>query len=133
MLRQFQRQDIDIRKDPILVFPTLHYQNGGVVINVKAETPVPGLFAAGEVTGGVHGKNRLVGNSWMELQVFGRRAGIYAAERAKKAKLGKLTLNHLVKYERMLKEAGIKTDRRVPILLPEYRGEEVLSRALNIL
>lgn len=133
MLRQFQRQDIDIRKDPILVFPTLHYQNGGVVINVKAETTVPGLIAAGEVTGGVHGKNRLVGNSWMELQVFGRRAGIYAAERAKKAKLGKLTLNHLVKYERMLKEAGIKTDRRAPILLPEYRGEKVLSRALNIL
>jgi succinate dehydrogenase/fumarate reductase flavoprotein subunit len=133
MLRQFQRQDIDIRKDPILVFPTLHYQNGGVVINVKAETPVPGLFAAGEVTGGVHGKNRLVGNSWMELQVFGRRAGIYAAERARKAKLGKLTLNHLVKYERMLKEAGIKTDRRVPILLPEYRGEKVLSHTLNIL
>jgi succinate dehydrogenase/fumarate reductase flavoprotein subunit len=133
MLRQFQRQDIDIRKDPILVFPTLHYQNGGVIINVKAETPVPGLFAAGEVTGGVHGKNRLVGNSWMELQVFGRRAGIYAAERAKKAKLGKLTLNHLVRYERILKEANIKTDRRVPILLPEYRGEKVLSRALNLL
>jgi len=133
MLRQFRRQDIDIRVDPILVFPTLHYQNGGVVINVKAETLVPGLFAAGEVTGGVHGKNRLVGNSWMELQVFGRRAGIYASERAKKAKLGKLTLNHLMKYEGMLKEANIKTDRRVPILLPEYRGEKVLSRALNIL
>jgi succinate dehydrogenase/fumarate reductase flavoprotein subunit len=133
MLRQFQRQDIDIRKDPILVFPTLHYQNGGVVINVKAETLVPGLFAAGEVTGGVHGKNRLVGNSWMELQVFGRRAGLYAAERAKKAKMGKLTLNHLMKYEEMLKEANIKTDRRVPILLPEYRGEKVLSHTLNIL
>jgi succinate dehydrogenase/fumarate reductase flavoprotein subunit len=132
MLRQFQRQDIDIRKDPILVFPTLHYQNGGVVINVKAETPVPGLFAAGEVTGGVHGKNRLVGNSWMELQVFGRRAGIYAAERAKKAKIGKPTLDHVTKYEKTLKEANIETDRKAPTLLPEYRGEKVLSRALNI-
>jgi succinate dehydrogenase/fumarate reductase flavoprotein subunit len=133
MFRQFNRQDIDIREDPILVFPTLHYQNGGVVINVRTETAVPGLFAAGEVTGGVHGKNRLVGNSWMELQVFGRRAGIYAAERAKKAKSGKLTLDHLVKYEEMLKEAGIETDRRSPVLLPEYRGEEVLSHVLDIL
>jgi succinate dehydrogenase / fumarate reductase flavoprotein subunit len=132
MLRQFQRQDIDIRKDPILVFPTLHYQNGGVVINVKAETPVPGLFAAGEVTGGVHGKNRLVGNSWMELQVFGRRAGIYATERAKKAKLGKLTLNHLVKYEKMLEEANIKTDRRSPMLLPNYKEERVISHTIKI-
>jgi succinate dehydrogenase/fumarate reductase flavoprotein subunit len=114
------------------VFPTLHYQNGGVVINVKAETPVPGLFAAGEVTGGVHGKNRLVGNSWMELQVFGRRAGIYATERAKKAKLGKLTLNHLVKYEKMLEEANIKTDRRSPMLLPNYKEERVISHTIKI-
>jgi len=68
----------------------------------------------------------------MELQVFGRRAGIYAAERAKKAKLGKLTLNHVMKYEKMLEEAGVKTDRKAPILLPEYRGEKVLSRSLNI-
>lgn len=132
MLRQFQRQDIDIRKDPILVFPTLHYQNGGVVINVKAETAVPGLFAAGEVAGGVHGKNRLVGNSWMELQVFGRRAGIYAAERAKKATIGKLTLNHVVKYERVLEEANIKTDRRSPMLLPNYKEERVISHTIKI-
>jgi len=132
MLRQFNRQGVDMRKDPILVFPTLHFQNGGVVINVMAETTVPGLFAAGEVTGGLHGKNRLVGNSWMELQVFGRRAGIYAAERAKEAKLGKLTLNHLVKYEEMLKEAGMETERKSPVLLPEYRGERAISHALDI-
>jgi len=132
MFRQFKRQGIDMRKDPILVFPTLHYQNGGIVINTRAETTVPGLFAAGEVTGGVHGKNRLVGNSWMELQVFGRRAGIYAAERAKKATLGKLTLDHVVKYERMLKEAGIKTDRKAPMILPDYRGEKVIAHTLRI-
>jgi aspartate oxidase len=132
MLRQFQRQDIDIRKDPILVFPTLHYQNGGVVVNVKAETTVPGLFAAGEVTGGVHGKNRLVGNSWMELQVFGRRAGIYAAKRAKKTTVGKLALNHVMKYETMLKEANIKTDRKSPMLLPNYKEERVISHTIKI-
>lgn len=132
MFRQYKRQDIDMTKDPILVFPTLHYQNGGVVINVRTETEVPGLFAAGEVTGGVHGKNRLVGNSWMELQVFGRRAGIYAAERAKKAKLGKLTLDHVVKYERMLEEAGVRTRRRSPIVLPNYKEEKVISHTIKI-
>ena len=132
MFRQYNRQDINIRKDPILVFPTLHYQNGGIVINVKTGTDIPGLFAAGEVTGGVHGKNRLVGNSWMEIQVFGRRAGIYAAERAKKAKLGKLTLDHVVKYERMLEKAGIKTDRKSPVLLPNYKEEKVLAHTIKI-
>ncbi|MCD6263467.1 FAD-binding protein [Candidatus Bathyarchaeota archaeon] len=133
MFRQFKRQGIDMRVDPILVFPTLHYQNGGIVINVRTETGVPGLFAAGEVTGGVHGKNRLVGNSWMELMVFGRRAGIYAAERAKKAKLGKLTLDHVRKYEKMLEEAGVRTDRRSPMVLPNYKGERAISHALHIL
>lgn len=132
MFRLYDRQDIDIRVDPILVFPTLHYQNGGIVINAKTETDVPGLFAAGEVTGGVHGKNRLVGNSWMELMVFGRRAGIYAAERAKKASLGRLTLKHVTMYEKKLKEAGIETDRVAPILLPNYRGQKALSRSLSI-
>jgi len=133
MFRLFDRQGINMIEDPILVFPTLHYQNGGVVINEKTETVVPGLFAAGEVTGGLHGKNRLVGNAWMELQVFGRRAGIYAAKRVKTAKIGKLTLAHLIEYEQMLKEAGIKTDRKAPILLPEYRGEKALSHSINLL
>ena len=132
MFRQYKRQDIDIRKDSILVFPTLHYQNGGIVVNAKTETEVPGLFAAGEVTGGVHGKNRLVGNSWMEIQVYGRRAGIYAAECAKKVKLGKLTLDHVLRYEKALEEAGIKTDRRSPVLLPNYKGEKVIARTIKI-
>lgn len=133
MFRQFNRQEIDMRMDPILVFPTLHYQNGGIIINLKTETTVPGLFAAGEVTGGLHGRNRLAGNSWMELQVFGRRAGICAAERAKKAKIGKLTLDHVTRYEKMLREVGIETDRKAPIILPDYRGEKVLLRTLEIL
>jgi len=133
MFRQFNRQETDMRIDPILVFPTLHYQNGGIIINLKTETTVPGLFAAGEVTGGLHGRNRLAGNSWMELQVFGRRAGIYAAQRAKKAKIGKLTLDHVTKYEKMLRKVGIETDRKAPIVLPDYRGEKVLLHTLEIL
>jgi succinate dehydrogenase/fumarate reductase flavoprotein subunit len=131
-VRKFKRFNIDMTKDPILVYPTLHYQNGGVEINEKTETCVPGLFAAGEVTGGVHGKNRLMGNSLLDYNVFGRRAGIYAAKYVKKAKIGKLTLNHLDKYIKMLDEANISLKKTAPILLPEYRGERAISRALDI-
>lgn len=132
MLRQYKRFAIDMTQDPILVFPTLHFQNGGVIIKENTETSIQGLFAAGEVTGGTHGKNRLMGNSILDYSVFGRIAGISAAKHAKNAKIGKLTLDHVTKYERMLKEAGVETDRKAPILLPEYREEKVLSRALNI-
>jgi succinate dehydrogenase / fumarate reductase flavoprotein subunit len=132
MLRQFNRFGIDIRKEPILVFPTLHYQNGGVEINARTETSIPGLFAAGEVSGGVQGKNRLMGNSQLELYVFGRRAGRYAAEYAKKASVGKSTLDHVLRYERWLEEADVETDRRAPILLPEYRGERVLTHRIRL-
>jgi succinate dehydrogenase / fumarate reductase flavoprotein subunit len=132
MVRMFDRFGIDMTQDPILVFPTLHYQNGGAEINARAETSVPGLFAGGEVEGGVHGKNRLMGNSLLDYNVFGRRAGINAAKYAQKVNLGKLSLDHVKKYEEALKNAGVKTDRKAPILLPEYRGKEVLSRALDI-
>ncbi|KYK37409.1 MAG: fumarate reductase [Theionarchaea archaeon DG-70-1] len=132
MVRMFDRFGIDMTQDPILVFPTLHYQNGGVEINKRAETSVQGLFAAGEVEGGVHGKNRLMGNSLLDYNVFGRRAGIHAAEYVKKVTIGELSLDHVRKYEERLKNAGVETDRRAPILLPDYRGKEVLSRALDI-
>jgi succinate dehydrogenase/fumarate reductase flavoprotein subunit len=131
-VRKFKRFGIDLTKHPILVYPTLHYQNGGVEINERCETRLPGLFAAGEVTGGVHGKNRLMGNSLLDFNVFGRRAGIYAAKYVKKSKIGKLTLSHLDKYNKMLDEAGIKPRKTAPILLPEYRGEMAISRALDI-
>jgi succinate dehydrogenase / fumarate reductase flavoprotein subunit len=131
-LRKFKRFGIDIRKQPILVYPTLHYQNGGVEINEKTETRVPGLFACGEVTGGVHGKNRLMGNSLLDFNVFGRRAGIYAAKYVKKAKTGKLTLSHLDKYNKILAQEHLKPERTAPIILPEYRGENAISRSLDI-
>jgi succinate dehydrogenase/fumarate reductase flavoprotein subunit len=132
MVRMFERFGIDMTEDPILVFPTLHYQNGGVEINEQAETSIPGLFAGGEVEGGVHGKNRLMGNSLLDYNVFGRRAGIHAAEYVKKVSIGELRLDHVKKYEKALKDAGVKTDRKAPILLPDYRGNQVLSRALDI-
>ncbi|MEF8879920.1 MAG: FAD-binding protein [Candidatus Thermoplasmatota archaeon] len=131
--RKFRRFGIDITKYPILVYPTLHYQNGGVEINEKCETKAPGLFAAGEVTGGVHGKNRLMGNSLLDYNVFGRRAGIYAAQYIKKTKVGKITLKHLDKYNKMIENSSIEPDKTAPIVLPEYRGEMSISRSLDIL
>lgn len=133
MARQFKRFDVDMVKDPVLVCPTLHYQNGGIEIEPDGSiTGVKGLFAGGEVSGGVHGKNRLMGNSLLDFNVFGRRSGIAAANWAKKHKPGKISLAHVEKYEKMLKDAGIKTDRKSPMLLPEYRGKAALSRALDI-
>ncbi|MCD6491945.1 MAG: FAD-binding protein [Candidatus Njordarchaeia archaeon] len=138
MYRQFKRFDIDITKEPMLVFPTLHYMNGGIEINEYTQAlnadgkPIPGLFAAGEVTGGVHGKNRLMGNSLLDINVFGRRGGINAAKHAKKAKVGKLTLKHVNNWVTKLKEAGIAPKRKAPIILPEYRGKRALSRSINI-
>jgi succinate dehydrogenase / fumarate reductase flavoprotein subunit len=131
-VRKFKRFGIDITQYPILVYPTLHYQNGGVEINEKTQTRIKGLFAAGEVSGGVHGKNRLMGNSLLDFNVFGRRAGIYAAKYINKAKLGKLTLSHIDKYNKELEKAGIKDKKTSPIILPEYRGELAISRALDI-
>ncbi len=80
MHRQFIRYGIDITAEPMLVYPSLHYQNGGIEIDEKCKTNIPGLYVAGEATGGVHGRNRLMGNSVLDYNVFGRRAGKYVAE-----------------------------------------------------
>jgi len=87
MYHQFKElAGVDITKEPMEVGPTCHYFMGGVRVDADtAATTVPGLFAAGEVAAGLHGANRLGGNSLSDLLVFGRRAGQYAAEYAKKA------------------------------------------------
>lgn len=121
MVRQFGRFDIDITKEPMLVYPTLHYQNGGISLRPDGSTDVPNLYAAGEISGGVHGRNRLMGNSLLEITVFGRRAGAAAALRAKEVELGKLTLDHVDRWQRELEEAGIEGPIKSPILLPDYR------------
>ena len=133
MYRMFKRFDLDMRKDPVLVFPTLHYQNGGVESDPQGKTNVDCLWVAGEVSGGVHGKNRLMGNSTLDCLVFGRRSGISAAEYLKSdAKHGRLTLDHMKNYVTMLKQAGINTTRKAPILLPDYRGKAVLARMIDV-
>jgi len=133
MVRMFKRFDIDMVADPVLVFPTLHYQNGGVETDPWGATNVEALWVAGEVSGGVHGKNRLMGNSTLDCMVFGRRAGMSAAKYLKNgAQTGNLTLSHVERYVAMLKEAGIPPERHAPILLPEYRGKAVLARMIDI-
>jgi len=85
MYHQFKElADVDITKEPMEVGPVCHYMNGGIRVDADTTaTAVPGLFAAGEVAGGLHGANRLGGNSLSDLVVFGRRAGLYAAEYVK--------------------------------------------------
>lgn len=85
MFLQFQDVGVDIRKEPMEVAPTAHHFMGGVRINENGETSIKNLYAAGEVTGGVHGANRLGGNALADTQVFGRRAGIAASKNALKS------------------------------------------------
>jgi len=128
----FKRYGINITKEPILIYPTLHYQNGGLKFNEMGETAIPGLYAAGEVTGGVQGENRLGGNSLLDVLVFGRIAGrnaaVYAKERAED---GRLTLNHVQKFHDELKAMGIERRRISPILLPDYSNPSVRQRQLT--
>ena len=128
---QFIRHGIDISKDPMLVYPTLHYQNGGTAINADCETVVPGLFSAGECTGGLHGENRLMGNSLQDVITFGRRAGVSAAKYVKSGiELKVLTMDHVVKFEKELAEAGVENPVVAPILLPDYSTDEVTMRRM---
>ncbi len=120
MVRQFARFGVDIIDDPILVYPTLHYQNGGVTLRPDGATSIPNLFGAGEISGGVHGRNRLMGNSLLEVTVYGRRAGRAAGQWVKDVELGELTLAHVDAWEQELKAAGIETAIESPSLLPDY-------------
>ncbi len=127
MLRQFLRFGIDIRKDPVLVYPTLHYQNGGIAIDPQGRTGVENLFAAGENTGGVHGRNRLAGNSLLDILVYGQRAGASAARQAREVQGNRgLTLNHAQSFHQELEKAGIDPEQRTsPVLFPYRAGAEV--------
>jgi succinate dehydrogenase / fumarate reductase flavoprotein subunit/L-aspartate oxidase len=83
MLRRYRGGGLDPLTQPLLTYPVLHYQNGGLVIDVDAETTLEGVYACGEIAGGTHGRNRMMGNSLLECVVFGRRAGSHAATKAK--------------------------------------------------
>jgi succinate dehydrogenase / fumarate reductase, flavoprotein subunit len=111
MYHQFmQLAGVDITKDAMEVGPTLHYIMGGVRVDADStQSTVPGLFAAGEVAAGMHGANRLGGNSLSDLLVFGRRAGLYAAEYAKR--LARLPLVDEEQVDRLANEATAPLER----------------------
>jgi len=96
---QYKNTGVDISKEPMEIYPSMHHMMGGVKINEWGETIVPGLYAVGEVAGGVHGANRLGGNSIAEGQVFGRRAGIAAAKFSKKIKYSAIPKEQIKKEQ----------------------------------
>lgn len=122
MLRMYEKMGIDMRKEPILIYPTLHYQNGGVDVSADSmTTKVNNLFVAGECAGGVHGRNRLMGNSMLDVIVFGRNAGKCAAARAKETEMPtKLSLDHVKAFDAEIKKAGLEYKTLSPRLLPDY-------------
>ena len=125
MFRMYMNYGIDMRKVPILIYPTLHYQNGGVEINGDGFTEaIPNLLVAGEAAGGIHGTNRLMGNSLLDVIVFGRNAGKKAAAKYASVELGNLNLDHVAAYDKELKDAGLDTHEVSPKLLPKYARHE---------
>ena len=121
MFRMYMNYGVDMRKVPIVIYPTLHYQNGGLEIDGDGFTKeIPNLLVAGEAAGGIHGRNRLMGNSLLDVIVFGRNAGKKAAAKCKEVELGKMNLDHIYAYEKELKAAGAETDKVSPLLLPAH-------------
>lgn len=124
----FEEMGVDPKKDWVEVMPSVHYFMGGVRINEKCETNIPGLYAAGEAAGGLHGANRLAGCSTADSNVFGARAGKYAALEARKmARPGinweevseeqRRILTLLKSHEKPLGMAPIKLKRKIQTLL----------------
>ena len=87
---------------------------------IQLDRHVADLIAAGEVVGGIHGRNRLMGNSLLDVIVFGRNAGQHAAEKAKSVTVGVLTLSHVAAFEAEKQQAGVSDHRPSPQLLPDY-------------
>ena len=128
----YKRFDIDISKQPMLIYPTLHYQNGGLEFSADGTTKVPGLFVAGEVGGGIHGENRLMGNSLLDIIVYGRISGAAAADYVQNGfKDGALSLEHVTKYNQEVESAGVAQCRIAPMLIPDYTDAHVRERQLT--
>ena len=127
MMRMFGKYGIDIRKEPILIYPTLHYQNGGIDISADGmSTTIENLYVAGEAVGGIHGRNRLMGNSLLDIIVFGRIAGKSAGKKFKEVTLKDLTLDHVKSFDKELKDAGLNPEILSPKLLPNYTKQPAI-------
>lgn len=128
----YKRFGIDISKEPMLIYPTLHYQNGGLEFENTGKTSIPGLFVAGEVGGGIHGENRLMGNSLLDIMVFGRIAGRTAADYVNNGvKDGALSLDHVAKYNADIETEGVGNGRVAPMLLPDYTEPHTREKQLT--
>ncbi|PYS68640.1 MAG: fumarate reductase/succinate dehydrogenase flavoprotein subunit, partial [Acidobacteria bacterium] len=145
MYHQFRElADVDITKGPMEVGPTCHYMMGGIRVEAEtAQSNVPGLFAAGEAAAGLHGANRLGGNSLSDLLVFGRRAGLAAAEHAKQtaapaiddAQIDDATREMLEPFERSEGDSPYDVHRDLQETMQNYvgifRSEEDLKHGLS--
>jgi len=143
MIEQFEDAGVDIREEPMQVSPTAHHFMGGIKIDTNAQSTIPGLFAAGECTGGVHGGNRLGGNALADTQVFGALAGKNAAEFAQEHDLPGFDKseieNEFERLEAMLKRKdGISPadarDELTSLMWEKvqiFRNEEDLAYAVN--
>jgi succinate dehydrogenase / fumarate reductase flavoprotein subunit len=106
----------------MLIYPTHHYQNGGLQIEIDGQTPnVKNLYVAGEAVGGIHGKNRLMGNSLLDIIVFGRSAGRSASRASKNISAPNgLNIDHVGRFTKEAKDAGIESGIVSPKLFPDY-------------
>jgi succinate dehydrogenase / fumarate reductase flavoprotein subunit len=145
MFHQFKElADVDITTGPMEVGPTCHYMMGGIRVDAETgQSTVPGLFAAGEAAAGLHGSNRLGGNSLSDLLVFGKRAGRAAAEHAKSVQGGPLDAGQLQDAEREMLAPFERTEGEFPYdihrdlqetmqnLVGIFRTEEDLQKAMG--
>lgn len=125
---RFEQYGIDIIQEPILIYPAQHYQNGGFLTDENGRTNVENLYVIGEAAGGVHGRNRLGGNSLIDIFVFGRRAGIDAAKSSMETDYGPLSLDHVRRHNQEVLDKGLDRGLRSPMLLPDYRYEKALTQ-----
>jgi succinate dehydrogenase / fumarate reductase flavoprotein subunit len=147
MYHQFlELADVDITKEPMEVGPTCHYMMGGIRVGAEtAQSSVPGLYAAGEAAAGLHGANRLGGNSLSDLLVFGRRAGLAAAEHAKKTAAAAIDPGQVEDAARELLAPFERAEGESPYVIHSelqeamhnlvgiYRNEGDLNTALGVL
>ncbi len=120
LIHRFKRYGIDPVTQPLLIYPTLHYQNGGIRIDADCRTEREGLWAAGEVTGGLHGTNRLMGNSLLDIIVFGRRVADGVQQNLPER--GAVTLSRLNRYRQELKRLAHRPETTAPQLYPRVSG-----------
>lgn len=123
LIHRFKRYGIDPAIQPILVYPTLHYQNGGIKIDKAGRTELKGLWAVGEVSGGLHGTNRLMGNSLLDIIVFGTIAGNTIKENLPQREPA--TLTALTRYREALKKLPAKPAKTSPQLFPTHSGMKI--------